>query len=41
MERHIDEIDVKGEHKEIVNFFYRIELKAFVQILLHQHSKLI
>lgn len=38
MEGHIDKIDVKRDHKELIALFYRMELLAFTQVLLYAHS---
>ena len=38
MEGRIDKIDVKREHKELIALFYQMELKAFVQRLMYEHS---
>lgn len=37
MEGRIDKIDVKRDHKELIDLFYRMELRAFIQTLLHEH----
>lgn len=37
MERQLDKIDVKQDHKELIALYYRIELKALIQRLLYEH----
>jgi hypothetical protein len=37
--RHIDKIDVKKDHKELIALAYRLELISFVQVLLYQHTQ--
>lgn len=38
MEGRIDKIDVKRDHEELIALYYRMELLAFTQILLYEHS---
>lgn len=38
MERQIDKIDVKSEHKELIALFYRMELKSLIQRLLYENN---
>ena len=38
MEGRIDKIDVKREHKELIALFYKMELKAFIQRLMYEHT---
>jgi hypothetical protein len=35
---HIDKIDVKRDHKELIALYYKMELKAFIQCLLYEHQ---
>ena len=35
MEGRIDKIDVKRDRQELINLYYRMELKAFIQALLY------
>ena len=35
MEGHIDKIDVKRDHKELIALFYKIELMHLMQVLLY------
>jgi len=37
MERQIDKIDVKRDHKELIALFYKMELKALIARLLYEH----
>jgi hypothetical protein len=39
MDSRIDKIDVKREHKELIDLFYRLELKHFLQVLLYRRSR--
>lgn len=39
MEGHIDKIDVKTEHKELIELYHRMELYYFVQALLYPQSE--
>ena len=34
MEGNIDKIDVKAEHRELIDLYYKIELLHFTQVLL-------
>lgn len=39
MESNIDKIDVKRDHKELIDLFYRLELLHFIQVLLENQDK--